>query len=272
MNFPDNGIPTLSAWQEFTTTPVYQELARSSQDFTQERYADFKEYHRFGVRDAFTLFGRDWEYAFVWHHLQKKARENPQSFRVLDAGCGFSFFPFHVAKALPQAQVIGVDMDPTLPKYYGEKGAGKPEIMLTDIRKLPFPDKSFDAIYCISVLEHTTQYPVIADEFHRLLKPGGLMIITFDISLDGLMDLSQEAAKEFLATLIGKFSSLTEKTDFLKALTNQNGLLTTKFMKNHARDRLPWTFPMLSALKASWQKKKFGLSINSTFCCLALNK
>jgi len=46
-----------------------------------------------------------------------------------------------------------------------------------DIHDLQFPEESFDAIVCISVLEHVTHPQKAIEELSRVLKPGGRMFI-----------------------------------------------------------------------------------------------
>lgn len=48
-----------------------------------------------------------------------------------------------------------------------------------DLNKFPYPfeDSSFDMIWCFHFLEHFQDLPKIMDEFYRLLKPGGKLII-----------------------------------------------------------------------------------------------
>lgn len=47
-----------------------------------------------------------------------------------------------------------------------------------DITDIPEPDASFDAILCSEVLEHLPEPTKALDEFARLLKPGGRLILT----------------------------------------------------------------------------------------------
>ena len=42
----------------------------------------------------------------------------------------------------------------------------------------------YDAVACVSVLEHTRDYAAGVAEFRRVLKNGGRLLLTFDISLD----------------------------------------------------------------------------------------
>ncbi len=47
--------------------------------------------------------------------------------------------------------------------------------LLADGHQLPFPDESFEAIWIQAVLEHVLEPQRVADEIHRVLKPGGLV-------------------------------------------------------------------------------------------------
>ena len=272
MIFANSGLPTVRAWKELVHQPLYQELAIASKRFTADHHKDFTKYHRFGVRDIYQMFGRDWEYAFVYYHLQQSLH-NKTAPRILDAGCGFTFFPFQVAKTITQSQVIGVDMDPQLSDFYRDPSSGV-QLLLSDIRKLPFPDASFDAIYCVSVLEHTSEYATIADEFKRLLKPGGACIVTFDISTDGCSDISVPAAQKFVADLADRFqfpAGITAQ-NILQSLNENEALLDANYYRQNAKERLPWAFPHLSALKASLLRGKLRFNLELTFCCLTMTK
>ncbi|MBU0598528.1 MAG: class I SAM-dependent methyltransferase [Candidatus Omnitrophica bacterium] len=50
--------------------------------------------------------------------------------------------------------------------------------LVCDIISIPEPDVSFDAILCSEVLEHIPEPTKVFDEFARLLKPGGKLILT----------------------------------------------------------------------------------------------
>jgi ubiquinone/menaquinone biosynthesis C-methylase UbiE len=50
--------------------------------------------------------------------------------------------------------------------------------IVSDILSIPEPNASFDAILCSEVLEHVPEPTRALDEFGRLLKPGGTLIIT----------------------------------------------------------------------------------------------
>ena len=50
--------------------------------------------------------------------------------------------------------------------------------LVSDITSIPSPDKSFDTILCSEVLEHIPEPTHALDEFERLLKSGGKLILT----------------------------------------------------------------------------------------------
>lgn len=61
-------------------------------------------------------------------------------------------------------------------KYFSKHTIAKyPEI---DAHSLPYADNSFDAVFCNQVLEHVRKPWVCVKEFHRVLKDGGMVIIS----------------------------------------------------------------------------------------------
>lgn len=50
--------------------------------------------------------------------------------------------------------------------------------LICDIVNMPEPDESFDVILCSEVFEHLPDTAKALDEFARLLKPGGKLILT----------------------------------------------------------------------------------------------
>lgn len=50
--------------------------------------------------------------------------------------------------------------------------------LVCDITQIPVPDASFDVVLCSEVLEHIPEPTHALDEFSRLLKPEGVLILT----------------------------------------------------------------------------------------------
>jgi SAM-dependent methyltransferase len=106
----------------------------------------------------------------------------PKGARLLDAGAG----------ELKNRQYCG-DLDYVSQDFcqYQGAGGGAPNEglqmsswdnsridLVSDITSIPAPDASFDAILCSEVLEHVPEPTHALDEFARLLKPGGVLILT----------------------------------------------------------------------------------------------
>ena len=78
--------------------------------------------------------------------------------RILDVGCGI--------KKAPGA--IGVDRNP----------ASAADV-LCDLDRFPYPfaDSSFDGLRAIHVIEHVSDVMRSMEEFHRLVRPGGRVLL-----------------------------------------------------------------------------------------------
>ena len=130
---------------------------------------------------------------------------------------------------------------------------------LGDLRNLDYPEKSFDIIYCISVLEHTENYKEIVDHFYRLLVPGGHLILTFDVSLDGDRTISVSDGQKLLDYLGSRFTPVYEATDIKSVINRRGEVLTTTYVATIDKNLLPWRSPWKNVLKnvLSLKKPKF---------------
>ena len=106
----------------------------------------------------------------------------PRGVRILDAGAG----ELKNRKYCSHLDYVSQDFC----QYQGS-GGGAPDEglqmngwdnshidLVSDIAAIPAPDSSFDVILCSEVLEHVPEPTHALDEFTRLLKPGGMIILT----------------------------------------------------------------------------------------------
>lgn len=103
----------------------------------------------------------------------------PAGARILDAGAGERRYkPFcehleYVSQDFAQ-YVPGTSSAGFHPETWDNTGLD----IVSDILSIPAPDGSFDAVLCTEVLEHVP-YPTEAlKELTRLLRPGGMLILT----------------------------------------------------------------------------------------------
>jgi SAM-dependent methyltransferase len=104
--------------------------------------------------------------------------------RVLDYGCGDgTFLRFLQASDVPPALAVGAEIDPRVVIDCQRRFAAFPGVRFVDVAALERADEagSYDAIFCMEVLEHVTDaLPLLAD-FERLLRPGGTLVISVPI-------------------------------------------------------------------------------------------
>jgi len=228
-----------------------------------------KTYRRKWVADPLHQWSRQYEYPFVYSKIMSFTKDNPEiPISILDAGSGVTFFPFYLASIFRNSHVDCADFN-TLPTVLIPKINTKAErpvgFYRADIRTLPFDNNTYDVIYCISVLEHTKAFPLIIQEFKRLLRPEGILLITFDISIDGDLDIPLKQATELIHELGQSFN-------YHEEIGNLSGddLVTTRFIRDLNQSLLPWKYPSIQFLK-SFTKFRFPKALfpNLTFYCVS---
>ncbi|WP_199821574.1 class I SAM-dependent methyltransferase [Streptomyces rimosus] len=133
-------------------------------------------------------FYREYDSPWNWPKALRRMEDllgerlaQPPGARVLDAGCGVGdvaarladrfglridgvdLVAAHVAEARRRARRRG--LDPLLTFAHG------------DYAVLDFPDESFDAVYTMETLVHAAEAEAALREFHRVLKPGGRLVM-----------------------------------------------------------------------------------------------
>jgi hypothetical protein len=95
-------------------------------------------------------------------------------------------------------------------------------------------------------LEHTQDYSRILEEFARVVRPGGTVIVSFDISLDGDRDISISGAIDLLgqASKIFESISIGNAREILLASTWGDSF-TTKQAQKLDPSLLPWRYPSI---------------------------
>jgi SAM-dependent methyltransferase len=97
--------------------------------------------------------------------------------RVLDAACGMGYGAAMLA-AGGATEVVGVDLDESV--ITKVRAAAKPgtNFEVADLRKLPFAADEFDLIVSFETIEHVPEPAEVFDELARVLKPGGLLLVS----------------------------------------------------------------------------------------------
>jgi SAM-dependent methyltransferase len=131
-------------------------------------------------------YGPDWSNR--WRHRQRidfvsrwlKGRVKPRGLRALDLGCGCGVYTILLRRL--GATVIAADVDDGyvdgLEKWSQEEGLGCVPFCVADAQNLPFDQGSFDVIICSCVLPYLANPERCIQEIGRVLRDGGLCILT----------------------------------------------------------------------------------------------
>jgi ubiquinone/menaquinone biosynthesis C-methylase UbiE len=100
-----------------------------------------------------------------------------QGSTFLDAGCSSGYLLSDVQARFPGCSLVGADFFAAGLKHCHR---GHPDIPLfrIDLTACPFPDQTFDAVACLNVLEHIKQDEKALEHLYRILKPGGILVLT----------------------------------------------------------------------------------------------
>ncbi|MDE3241328.1 MAG: methyltransferase domain-containing protein [Nitrospirota bacterium] len=118
-------------------------------------------------RDAFSqVFQQEWNRALL------AINRRPVD-RVLELGCGSGIL-LKELKARSRF-VVGFDVSPDMMRRARPLGA---PLVTGNGSVLPFRDASFDLVSCRGVLHHLPDVPAALREIHRVLRPGGELILS----------------------------------------------------------------------------------------------
>ncbi|WP_366946383.1 class I SAM-dependent methyltransferase [Nevskia sp.] len=100
---------------------------------------------------------------------------------VVDVGCGWGHSFQRLQQRFAPERLIGVDVAPEMLAASVETAmrAGLDvELLLGNDRRLPLPDQSADLLLCHQTFHHLVHQHEALAEFHRVLKPGGVLLFS----------------------------------------------------------------------------------------------
>jgi SAM-dependent methyltransferase len=101
---------------------------------------------------------------------------DPSTFNVLDLGCGAGTTTRRVLLDCGISSVVGADLSAAAVRRYVDV-LGRPAVRV-DATALPFGDASFDMVISDDVVEHLVDTDEYAREIHRVLRPGGWLMLS----------------------------------------------------------------------------------------------
>lgn len=114
---------------------------------------------------------------------------------IVDIGCGNGLLTLELARGVgPNGKVIGVDPSEEMRKPALGRCGDFDWVEITDgtAIRLPLEPCSVDKAVSVQVFEYLDDLPAAVGEAHRVLKPGGRLVIG-DIHFDSLVWFSEQA-------------------------------------------------------------------------------
>lgn len=155
-----------------------------------------------------------WIYDFWGWLTERKAARNALKFAdikngsaILDVACGTGEMLKKIVKLNPDGENIGIDISPDMLNKAREKlNEGTFELREGNALNLDFPDNSFDILinnYMVDLMPMET-FDKIANEFFRVLKPNGKIVVTtFSFGTKRIHRFWYWVAKQFPYILMG---------------------------------------------------------------------
>ena len=161
---------------------------------------------------------------------------------VLDLGCGPGHATRTMRKRWPKARIIAMDLAmPMLREaapssgWWRFGGDRNPACINADARALPLADGSVDVLFSNLCLQWVDDLPAVFAGFRRVLKPGGLLLVS-SFGPDTLFELREAFAQADRTPHVSPFASIAQFGDALVASGFRDPVLDRDLFVHHHRD------------------------------------
>lgn len=193
----------------------------------------------------------------VWKTLAKK---NLKYATALDVGAGRGEFVSFLSKKTDW-KLYGVDlMYSKIPNV---------EWFVQDLnRNLQFQDEKFDLVSCIEVVEHVENPRKLVREMYRILRPGGLMVLSTPNNQSWRAILSYIFREHFVAFTASSYPAhitAVNRAD-LSRMCNEAGFIDVQFEYTNSGALPKWTHVSWQSVSANRLR---GMRFSDNIVCCA---
>ena len=171
----------------------------------------------------------------VLKSLLRRFGNTSKPVKILDVGCGtgsdLTFFSQF-------GKTVGLDLSPVAIDYCHKRGF--PNVKLANALSLPFSDNTFDVVALLDVLEHIDDDIAVLKEAHRVLKPGGIVIVTAP-ALPFIWSVHDTMQNHLRRYTPSRLTHIARKTHFKKCyLSYFNFFLSAPIIGTRLLSKLPF--------------------------------
>lgn len=118
--------------------------------------------------------------------------------KILEIGCGNGIGTRLIHEIIQPAEFIATELDERLVEIARKKNEGLNILVEAgDAAALRFQNERFDAVIGLSVIHHIPNWRDCVDELHRVITPGGLLVIK-ELSIDTFETPFGRMARQFV--------------------------------------------------------------------------
>ncbi len=178
------------------------------------QYADHEFHERLHVTDAPPVLS-----ARVKADVMRRMLDPRAGQRVLDLGCGAGKFALYAGR--DGARATGLDVAP----FFLPRALRQVELVLGDLRRLPFRKGSFPRAYTLDVLEHLDEPGVndVLREARRVIGPGGRLFV-YTHAMESSRLAGFQRAVNRLAKRLGRFGLIDSEREALRKSDHVNAI------------------------------------------------
>jgi 2-polyprenyl-3-methyl-5-hydroxy-6-metoxy-1,4-benzoquinol methylase len=143
------------------------------------------------------IFLREW---YVKRAVRRLLQDMDSVIEVYDAGSGFGQYTYYMATHFPPAHILAVDVKEEqvedCRRFFGALGLRQCTFAVENLLSIEHSDR-FDFILSVDVMEHIEDDERVFRNFHRALKPNGVLLVNTPSNLGG-SDVHEEGGTGFI--------------------------------------------------------------------------